>query len=388
MRCTWTLVMVLAVLASSSAVAGMNFTYPEQINILERWNPDGSYGYAEEGSRRLSTAQLFRPYNAGLYGWLPDEGITAKVIFDVPVTLDHLVMQWRDRWDHVPDTWAIYDQNGLIASGSRGTVTEFVAAPITYNVWADPANPGTPRAPSTYLEIVTSGSSDGGAQNVKYSDMIRFEAYLPVGSTVVMDGTFNIFREEVAKNNAAIVNGLPATMTTNAGYLDPRTEYDGGDRLRGDVARLTTGAFSPFDCGQYWVKPPVGEGEEEYSSAGWIEWTLSQPYTLVGAQVMKFDYNAGNQIKDFMLKIYDDEADDWVTVFAQADMYGGYVVFRDEEGLPVEVTGSKVLMSWGDIRRGGGVEITEFQLFGRAIPEPATMSLLALGGLALRRRRR
>jgi len=65
------------------------------------------------------------------------------------------------------------------------------------------------------------------------------------------------------------------------------------------------------------------------------------------------------------------------------------------------VVGSEIRMSWSDsgdvgvdgqgrptINGGAGRELNSFQLFGAAIPEPATMSLLVLGGLAMLRRRR
>ena len=37
---------------------------------------------------------------------------------------------------------------------------------------------------------------------------------------------------------------------------------------------------------------------------------------------------------------------------------------------------------------GGGIEWTDFEVNGAVVPEPATMSLLALGGMAMLRRRK
>ena len=363
---------VIAIGITVSALAGMTFTYPEQINILERWDvgggPNGTYYYYDEtrsSGTPLSRAMWYKPDNGALYGDLPAGGVTATIEFKTPMQLDHLTMQWRNRWDHVPDTWAIYDQTGLIASGSRGPESEFTANLMTYPMPPDPANPGSPRPASEYLRIETSGGS-------QWIDLIQFGAYLAPGSTLAIDGTFNIFREEVALGK----------MTATAGYF--YAEHPRGDWPQNGVGNLTDGTGATFDCGAYWSWE---ENIPEGISAGWVEWTLSQPYTLVGLFLSKYNPNS-QTIKGLKFEAFDDAKGEWVTVFGPQDhATTDYIVFRDETGAPIEVTGSKLLMTWDDAYRGNGYEIHEIHLFGRGIPEPATMSLLALGGLALLRRR-
>ena len=70
----------------------------------------------------------------------------------------------------------------------------------------------------------------------------------------------------------------------------------------------------------------------------------------------------------------------------------GKVSFADY--LILEANFGKTGMSWvqGDFNNDGKVSFADYLLleqnFGKSIPEPATLSLLVLGGLAVLRRRR
>jgi len=334
-------------------MAGTTFTNPEQINILERWNSDGSYGYEESttAGKPLSTATWFRLYENAMHGG-NGSPVTARITFDQAMPLDHLLLQWRPQWDHAPTTWEIYDQNGLIASDSASSSGDFLR---TYQV---PSLDGVnPRPASQYLELVTSTSSSG------VLDLARFAAYLAPGTPLAIDGTFNVFYEEASK------------MTVTSGYYDTAVNAERGGWLAENVGNLYSFATTEFNCGCYW-------DDRWESSAGWVEWELSQPYTFSGVFLTKYSASSHAWINGLTFKVFDEDAEEWVTVFGpQGINDSGYLAFSNE------VTGSKIEMSWAGMPGGGGHEILQLQLFGAAIPEPATMSLLVLGGLALLRRR-
>jgi len=370
MRCTVTLAAVLAMVTAFSATAGTTFSDPTSINILERWNPDGSYYYAQttNTSHLWSRAQWYKSHVSGLYGGIPSEGVIAKIEFDKPMQLDHLTLLWRDI-GHTPTSWEIHDQNGLIVADTRDLedVEGFLRDRL-YTI--DPL-----RAPSTYLEFRSSNTSIH-----KVVDMLRFGAYLAPGKDIVIDGTYNVFRQEVPKGKMSVktYRGLVGSLAAS--------DFD--------TTALTDGEINGFNC----------------YDAGAIEWTFSQPYTFTGGLIAKYEDFHNVMIKGLTLEVWDDVAEDWITVYTATtlepimDPDTGLQAVDPDTGLllfdPIpgtnsgflvftqQATGSKVRMSWLDTGGGGGREITEFQLFGRAIPEPVTVTLLALGGLALLRRRR
>ena len=392
-------VCVTAALAGS-ALAGVNFSDPTSINLLERWN--GKTYYYEETCNTpnsLSMATIWKAGVGGLYtpnlagSRLPDgipvwsfydptgvsenipgmsdntPGAYGKIMLDVPTGLGKVHVGWRD-YNHTPEWWEIWDDNGFIARGYKDEVTG----------WDNNKDPhlwtytiSDPNRVSAYLEIRTSSVSNNG-----FVDVRSIGAYMAADSDrakagLAIDGTFNIFREATP------------TLVSTGRYNNP------SDPMRGlseaDIARM-------FEGNAYDFNPGFDGGD----SSGWIEWKLSQEYLLTGAYITKLE-NHGD-LTGLKLWAYDpehiDNVDGWVLVFEPSDL-GNYPGTNDpihsvfETGyLPLKgsVTSDRFMMTWDNTASGGGREITQFQLFGKAIPEPATMTLLALGGLALLRRRR
>jgi len=72
-----------------------------------------------------------------------------------------------------------------------------------------------------------------------------------------------------------------------------------------------------------------------------------------------------------------------IPISIESALYGRYALSDDF----VDVKHLILQFMVKDVPNGKWVGVHEFQAFGRPVPEPATMSLLALGGLALLRRR-
>ena len=392
MRCTIALAVVWAVLVSPVAMAAgdfVPFTDASQINILERWNPNGSYYYSQvkhPNLRVLSDAVCYRAAVAGMYT-ANLSGVTGTpegtIIFNEPMPVDRLMLQWRDL-NHTPTEWWIYDLNdNLIATGTRDRVdSEGAALPwlATRNYTVADGTLLTKGASITGLKIVTTKTSGNNCM-----DLSRIGAYLAPGSRVEMDGSFNIFREEVPKNAASVAETGNKTMTVETSRVDS-----------------TKTALTQAQLG-FITDDKLDGNRPGLGFAGEIIWEFSQEYTFTGAFLSRLEDN-NNAIVGVSIAVFDETIGtdgDWVTVFYPKNITAtGYLVFldpTDPEGKRLlEVTGKKVRLSWADSlsgsdnNPGGGREINEFQLFGYipVIPEPATMTLLALGGLALLRRRR
>jgi len=436
MRLSVSFLTVVAVLMASSALAGPLFTDPTQVNLLERWKSDGTYYYVQSSpngvGKYLSTAQHYKGAAIGLYsGGLPSGGVeTTVVLGSNPVNLGLVTIQWRD-YGHTPTTWEIWGFDGtqdvLLGSGTRdehsswtaalydkvsGTYLyqnnghfsayageeatiqghkehydqeyaeqrrlydierdEYFAEKGTYDgfrgfdctlSWSLNWSLDTKQAyavttPVTNLTLKTSGVSGHSL-----IDLPSFGAYLAQGETLAMDGTFNVFREE-------IVQGKASVETFRASYEDGVKVYTSTPF---GVGNLTDGTTAGFGLGR----------------AGAIEWTFSQEYAFNGALISKYENTPA--VMGVVMEVSNDGGKTWEVVFGPEDVTNAngtaYLAFTQT------VTGDMFRLSWDDTidaggGAGGGREIHEFQLFGKAIPEPATMGLLVLGGLALLRRRR
>ncbi|MCL2700375.1 MAG: PEP-CTERM sorting domain-containing protein [Phycisphaerae bacterium] len=441
MRFSLTLLLAVAVLMTSSAMAGTTFTDPTKVNLLERWNANGTYYYVQDSpqGRLLSTAQMYKGAAAGLYGgvvgwneeiWDGEElvgtiahGIEATVVLgSTPMTLGALSVTWRD-YNHTPSSWDICDQDGnVLASDTRDAHAYWVIIDRNnhnnilyqgrygedYQTHLDQAGVGDDWGfdwrldPGTYSysinASVTSLTFKPSGQSVNgLIDLPGFGAYLAEGQSLAIDGTTSVFYEEKGKMSVTAIRDRYDWVTVG---------QDDNDNDIREWQRIVNG--DSFDPSNLYDGTTAGVG---LGGAGTVEWTFSQAYTFTGAALSKYENNENAKIMGLTFEVSDDGGLTWTTVFGPTDVWSsGYLVFD------LTATGDMFRMAWDDseltwwersetdpaatwneekgswgvwgFNGGGGREIHEFQLFGAAIPEPATMSLLALGGLALLRRRR
>ncbi|MCL2700376.1 MAG: PEP-CTERM sorting domain-containing protein [Phycisphaerae bacterium] len=313
----------------------------------------GSHNGGRIGPEDLQKAMM---YPSDGTGWRVTVGegslITATYTFAAPVTIDAVSLSFY-RPAHMPSA----DANCVTFSFDSG-------APVTVAPIACPdAVPGEIREGAVryaisertittmtvtfdYTEFPT-GISNG------FFELDGIGVYLAQGQQLAIDGTYNIFHEE---------NGL-LTMTDDS-YAN---------------------AWRWADCnGANYANPPGG--------GGFAEWHFSQAYTFYGGS-LTHAFNSGRALFGAQVWVSDDEGATWTPLIALGvDDEGDEIPFdwgfnNQYKSFAEAATGSWVRLTWEDSIIGLS-EITSFQLFGKAIPEPMTMSLLALGGLTLLRRRR
>jgi hypothetical protein len=354
---------VLAVVAVSSAMAAdfVNFTDPTKVNLLERWNFDGSYYYATSNSGVTNPpeyAQMFRNATGAFHGAVPSGGIDGMYQLGGTVTLGELSLVWRDV-NHLPTSWtiyAVYDDGRPDVPIATGLYSQVVPAVGSTLRWTHEIEGGIE---ASALRIASSNTSGPEHKTGVSADLVGFEAYLAPGGSLPLDGTFNIFREEIARGTL----GVSAMLK--------------GQDVSGTMGSIiTSGTSANYNC----------------DGTGWVEWTFSQEYTFVGANLWKA---TGGLLTGFMIHVgvEDEDAENgwrWETVginFEGMLNESKRISFGDSES--DYLTGSRVRISWENAPFGNQ-DIFEFQLFGYAtkpIPEPVTMTLLALGGVAMLRRR-
>jgi len=367
--CRFAMAVCLASLLAGGALAEVTYfseSLSSSINLLERWNPDGSYGLQLEGTwTRVDSAGNawdsggFDPvfltrlvyYTATGSGARFDRDDTddgnanrwIEVTFTFPdaVIVDRFVTSWRGDANHCATNYQWLDDKGRVLVNASSP-DRF--AGDSYR--EDPSLLGSVETQSlTFKMYLEDNHKKPGSDPNFYhmAELLGLGAYLTpnIGQQLAMDG-YNIFNTE----------------TNVTGNFDPRWT----DHRFGDVGG------KPGDIGSL----PGG--------AGSCEWAFLREYVLDG-MIMTM-YNDGRRIFDLMLEVSDD-GEDWTEIWSDAaflyDANNPYISFAPG------TTANYLRMSWG---ANSYVELTEFQLFGRPVPEPVTLTLLALGGLALLRRRR
>jgi len=413
MRFMVTLAVILAVVAAPATLAETYyFSDPTSINLLERWNwvssgvvadrPDdnpsgnplynrawnGNYYYyataGNYGDKPMWGSQEIRGAEGALHGGMPGPGTYYDEVAEMWKTgtqvpgsnlvlpnggawgtftlgetrlVGKLTITWRDI-AHTPDQWWILDQTG--APVAQGTKADLYVGGVIGGTLKDNWKNVEYLFPSGIHVSTLTFAAPRTDQTL--CDLPGFGAYLANVPDVrlAMDGTFNIFREEAPLGLDE--NGQPKPM---------KMTVDASPGFLGSAGNLYDGKESPNFNG--------GEGP------GWVEWTFSREYTFTGALITMQSDSIGGDLTNYMQELTFEV--DGVTVYPATNVYSTrYVEFRDALGNLV--TGDTLKMSWTK-GGGGGREMMELQLFGMApIPEPATMTLLALGGLAMLRRGR
>jgi len=438
-----TLTVCLAVVLAGGAMAEKevvtDFTSSntdQRVNILERWNPDGTYGWGMTASVNRfrndgeliqthtldTTKPLTSPnlvlgsqdalnlahlvsyasmgqnarFSKGPSGYVADSDdptnytnnypgtggdnrwIDITFHFGMDVKIDTLFVNLRGGGDSITNfQWL--DSNGNILA-QHGQVVPYLTVPdpTLYGTpgYYDPAdrlrtsekvvsNLETPVWTSSltlrfYAEgygfptALTNANPDLATWAYNRPDLGTVGAYLASDQTLKIDGTYNIFWYENGK-------AIPTTSMASAASLAPMTDLN---QLGGSTSLAGGG--------------------------GWCTWELSQEYELHG-MMLTATIGDTRQINDATILVSMD-GEEWFEVwsdpayrwFAGSETYMAFHATTPEAAEAL-ANAKFVQLTWGD---GTIANINQFQLFGAAIPEPATMTLLALGGLAMLRRRK
>jgi len=342
---------LVAVCAASSVSAGTlaNFTDPTQVNLLQRWSPvDGSWMITASGTHNggnIGSADLQKAmdYPGDGIGWRVTVGegsvIMATYTFAEAVTIDAVSLSFY-RAAHMPSP----DSVVTFAFDSGAPV---IVAPEVCPSGVGAVRYVIPQRTTTTMTVtfdyaVWDGTSNG------FFELDGIGAYLAPSQSLAIDGTYNIFHEE--NSQSTLVDGSYAN------------------------------AWRWADCnGRNYANPP--------NEAGEAVWHFSQAYTFDGASLTHAFNNADKCLYGAQVWVSND-GKNWTALNADPIAWQrSYLVF-DTALSAEDRTGDWVKLTWGPGSMTGLSEITSFQLFGSAVPEPATMGLLALGGLALPRRRR
>ena len=413
---------------------------PTKVNLLECWNPDGTYGwdfyatttnYQQTGD---TSSQVGQPVTVSS---TRDNPLPNKQLFANGGSLSHLVDYTWDNWPSARfsapaaaavgatrwfeitydfgsavtiDTLIAYvrtsnagpnfqwvDDKGKVIGGvgsdmyrdGDGTPVSAGRDLVDWNTHTiDPLYKGDVRLGSivntTNLTTPVTTTSLTfrmclvGGNTYNTVDFYGLAAYATDDSTKkpTMDGTYNIFYYEDAK---ATVTG-----TTNAGAI---------------AAGLTN----------HVLPGNTGRADLNRTGGGYCTWEFSQEYELYGMILTPGHTTAIFEYLKLEVSLTGEDGT-WETIWYEANWNDSaignkwfansesYVVFAPEDPDAMEALNEvKFLkLSWGEYlggtASGTSPSINEFQLFGKPfvapIPEPATMTLLVLGGLSLLRRRR
>jgi hypothetical protein len=325
------------------------FMNPTAVNLLERWNPDGTYGLTLTASAQLGSpdgpAVGSVDYSANGSSWRvfpsqtqPDDTVWIRYTFPDPVTIDKLTVTWRDA-NHSPNNYTWSDQSGVIASDADGP---FATGTITNTFAARTSN---------FLELRFNPADTA----VNVFELVHAGAYLAPGQVLLTDdGVHNIMYDE-------------RTRFVRTGFND-----------LGRWTDLTPGTSPTFG-----LKPS--------GTASSITWELGQGYYITGAHISHIDVNRA--LSNASLQVSMDGID-FTTVWADPDgsyRFRGEPAPRDLGYIVLDAPYNTdfplakfVRLNWGD--NNNTVELMEFQLFGIA-PESSAALLLALAVALLWRRR-
>lgn len=172
----------LALGLAASAQAYPMFSNPQSVNLLERWNPDGTYALGVTATAGNAVRAIDFSHQG--VGWNVNNPtalgtVTVRYTFDSPKTIDTVSVNFRP--NHAPTNYTFQDQNGVIVTNN--TDPAFLSDLYTHTV--------TPRT-SDYIELV----SNPAATSSNIWEINQIGAYLAPGEQLAIDGTYNVFYEE------------------------------------------------------------------------------------------------------------------------------------------------------------------------------------------------
>jgi hypothetical protein len=365
---------------SSYAIAAQ-FSNPQDVNLLERWNPDGTYtpwtmagtwGNTISATEGLAVASI--DYSAWGMAWrINKPGLdatktaTIRYTFSQPMLIDELRFLVREA-NHGPTNYTWSDQNGVIVTYTQPQVGD------TGSSWRMPAGTYSdtfaPRLVS-YLEWSTTLDNTTGVNaDPNFYHLLEvsgFGAFAAPGQAVHKDGTYNLLYDSNAHYEPSMSSGASAMWS---------------DHL------------------------PGSNGAKPSPSAGFATYDLGATHYITGAFLTQYDtarYLSGASL-DVSL-----DGVNWTRVWTDTDTGGlnldasvaewhfrgeaaprnlGYIVLDAPYNTDFPQA-RYVRLNWNDHPLGGAgiVEITEFQIFG-FIPEPGSAMVLAAGAMMLGVRRR
>jgi hypothetical protein len=335
MRCTLTWIAVLAVVAVPVTAEAVNFDDATKVNLLQQRNVTTA-SWLVGVSDSSSLAALDFPGDER--GWrISGNGSVYTTTFDFAksVTIGAVSYEFRDvnHWsDYLTFSFAHGGTEVYSVTLNRGV--DLASGYHLYNLPTD----------LTVTSVTVTGNVNSP---VNTAELDGLGVYLAAGQSLAIDGTFNIFYQE----NAA--------TTLQAGSF-------AGAAIWAATNRANTSSAGTWNTG------------------GQAVWKFEQEYEFYGAYINHCYTGNGRWLDNAQVWVSrTGEDNDWTPL--NADPVVGWA--RGDLVADEPVIGNWVKLEWGP---GGpdGREISSFQLFGKAIPEPATMSLLAIGGLAMLRRRR
>jgi len=317
-----TVAVSVGLVAAPAGAGTYEFTNPQDVNILYRWNPDGTYGLPITYSGG-DNAQYPFTYPANGMGWRVSKGGSAYLAyaewtFDQAVDLAKLSVQWRAQ-NHSPNNYRLVGYLGgtpttLVDASNpsryAGTQTHDLAAPVTVDKLRLEFTVDTAAAPEFYL-----------------AETCGVGAYLAAGQTLLMDGTYNLFEEP--------------------GWTKDTALYD---------------AWTDRSFGTNGAKPSPAGGSVVYD--------FQREYNILGAAIGQYD--SGRYLADAKIEL-SKNGTDWTTVFTDANGEWhyrteaaprnlGYVVWDVPTTNNPDLNARYLRLSWG--ANSNVVEITEFQVFG------------------------
>jgi len=433
---------VLACGASADVVSFGDFVAPN-LNLLECWNSDGTYGltltascvYVRDGvpewEQRLSfdngmwchtnynmdgdviggpsqtggnemsiggvnlnrVMNYFSWSNAARFGHDNTVGvdyvISITYSFDSDVTIGALASFWQQD-KHTASNYTWLDGSGNVLATVPQPVDPF--DPVNFVRLTPGVHVDVLQTPVTTnkvtFQMVLDGRSDHNAVQVPRLDD---------DGNHMQDEDENFLYEYLPlPPNAYHVAALGGLAAYLAPGLTPDMSRGNYNIFYVEKAAPTLRWANPEKEGQpggqveagRWTDHVMGDnGGKPYHEAANATWEFSQAYELVGMILPQYD--SGRYLADAVLEALNEDGE-WVIIWQPIDYgypnnnyydYGqGYITFHES------VLASAVRLSWGE--NHNAVEITEFQLFGKSIPEPMTLTLLTLGGAALLRRKR